>query len=180
MNVARILAIFFAGNLWGERAAVDGLHPYLGLVTFNLGVVVMLLSMRRFGLDFRGAVAGGAGAPDGPAPETAVASAARTCRGPGSRIATLAVFGIGLAAINSGYRSYDLVASDLGSPKLVTFLGHPAPVDGWLATKAAEYSWARRSSATRRSGTGTPTAGPARGRRRSGRRPGDRGRDLHR
>ena len=43
MNVGRILFIFFAGNLWGESVAVDGLHPYLGLVTFNLGVVVMLL-----------------------------------------------------------------------------------------------------------------------------------------
>lgn len=141
MNVGRILAIFFAGNLWGERAAVEGLHPYLGLVTFNLGVVVMLLSMRRFGLEFRGGTrTDGAPAP----PPDPVARPRRAVPRTRLAIATVAAFGIGLAAINAGYRSYDLVASDLGSPKLVTFLGHPARVDGWLATKAAEYSWARR------------------------------------
>ncbi len=134
MNVGRILLIFFAGNLWGESAAIDGLHPYLGLITFNLGVLGMVLGMRRFGLSFRNAN------------ERAAAAAPRRRAVPRTRVAlvTVAAFGLTLAVVNSGFRSYDLVASDLGAPKLVTFLGHPARVDGWLSHKVAEYTWSRR------------------------------------
>ncbi len=137
MNVVRILLIFFAGSMWGESAAIDGLHPYLGLITFNLGVVVMVLGMRRFGLAFRGAAAR----------QTAAAELAPRPRAvPRTRAAltAVAVVGLALAVVNSGFQSYDLVASDLGSPKLVTFLGHPAPVKGWLSNKVAEYTWSRR------------------------------------
>ena len=148
MNVVRILLIFFAGNLWGESAAIDGLHPYLGLITFNLGVVFMVLGMRRFGLVFRGGTrapveSDGVVEADG-AVAPAVVKRRRAVPRTRLALATVAVFGVTLGIVNSGFRSYDLVASDLGSPKLVTFLGHPAPVDGWLATKVAEYSWSRR------------------------------------
>ncbi len=139
MNVARILLIFFVGNLWGEGAAIEGLHPYLGLITFNVGIVVMMLAMGRFGLAFRTAKPGSPAATDPTRP-------ARRRAVPRSRLAlvSVAVVGLALGVVNSGFRSYDLVASDLGSPKLVTFLGHPAPVKGWLSTKVAEYSWTRR------------------------------------
>ncbi|HEV2310381.1 MAG TPA: exosortase/archaeosortase family protein, partial [Acidimicrobiia bacterium] len=50
LNVGRIVAIFAAGHAWGEKVAIDALHPYLGLVTFGIGVLVMLLLMCRFGL----------------------------------------------------------------------------------------------------------------------------------
>ncbi len=138
MNVGRILLIFFAGNLWGESVAIDGLHPYLGLVTFNVGVIAMVLAMGRFGLSFR--ELGHRRSPsDAPVP-------VRRRAVPRARLAlvTVVAFGLVLGFVNAGFRSYDLVAGDLGSPKLVTFLGHPAPVEGWLSTKVAEYSWARR------------------------------------
>ena len=51
LNVARILLIFWTGKQWGEAVAIDALHPYLGLVTFSLGVIVMLAVMKRFGLE---------------------------------------------------------------------------------------------------------------------------------
>ena len=51
LNVARILIIFAVGKQWGEAVAIDALHPYLGLVTFSIGVLIMLMVMRRFGLE---------------------------------------------------------------------------------------------------------------------------------
>ena len=50
LNVARIILIFAVGKEWGESVALDALHPYLGLVTFSLGVLVMLALLGRFGL----------------------------------------------------------------------------------------------------------------------------------
>jgi exosortase/archaeosortase family protein len=135
MNVARILMIFMAGNLWGERAAIDGLHPYLGLVTFNVGVVLMILAMGRFGLTFRTA-----------APPVAAPAAARRRAVPriALALAVVLVFGAALAVVNSGFRSYDLVAGDLGQPRLASFLGHPAEITGWHSRRVAQYSWSRR------------------------------------
>lgn len=141
MNVGRILAIFLAGNLWGERAAIDGLHPYLGLITFNLGVVLMIAVMPRFGLAF------GAGRPNASGSGSPVVAARRDRRAvPRVALAlvVVATFGLTLALVNSGFRSYDLVAGDLGSPKLASFLGHPARVDGWHSRRVAAYQWARR------------------------------------
>jgi exosortase/archaeosortase family protein len=138
MNVARILLIFMGGNLWGERAAIDGLHPYLGLVTFNLGVIVMIAVMGRFGLHFRTA--------DDPVASPAEPTRRRRPAVPRVALALVVVctFAGALAVVNSGYRSYDLVAGDLGSPRLTSFLGHPAEISGWHSRRVAEYSWARR------------------------------------
>lgn len=138
LNVARILMIFMAGNLWGERAAIDGLHPYLGLVTFNLGVVVMIVAMRRFGLQFRSSTDAGPGA--------RVPVARRRPAVPRIAVALAVVcsFAVALAVVNAGYRAYDLVAGDLGSPRLASFLGHPAEISGWHSRRVAQYSWARR------------------------------------
>ena len=77
LNVARILLIFWTGKQWGEAVAIDALHPYLGLVTFSIGVVLMLAVMKRFGLEVnlpsgnprRAPVAGGDGSPEAPEPE---------------------------------------------------------------------------------------------------------------
>lgn len=139
MNVLRILLIFMGGNLWGERAAIDGLHPYLGLVTFNLGVLVMILVMGRFGLQFRTATG------SEPTPSTGPTRVRRVAVPRWAlALAVVAMFGAALATVNSGYRSYDLVAGDLGSPRLTSFLGHPAAMTGWHSRRVAEYSWARR------------------------------------
>ncbi|HTX01901.1 MAG TPA: archaeosortase/exosortase family protein [Acidimicrobiales bacterium] len=50
MNLARLTFIFWAGRVWGEHVAIDILHPFIGLVTFGLGVAVMMLLLRPIGL----------------------------------------------------------------------------------------------------------------------------------
>ena len=50
INLGRITFIFFAGKEWGEPVAIHVFHPFVGLVTFSLGVVVMLLLIKPLGM----------------------------------------------------------------------------------------------------------------------------------
>jgi len=51
LNVARILMILGAGRLVGRTASIEVLHPVIGMVTFGIGVLVMVLNVSRFGLE---------------------------------------------------------------------------------------------------------------------------------
>src|SRR5262249_11405111 len=48
MNIGRLAMLLYVGNRWGEGPAIDVLHPYLGLLTFSLGVLLMIIVMPRF------------------------------------------------------------------------------------------------------------------------------------
>ena len=50
INLGRITFIFFAGKEWGEAVAIHVFHPFIGLVTFSLGVGVMLLLIKPLGM----------------------------------------------------------------------------------------------------------------------------------
>ena len=50
INLARIAFIFFAGKEWGERVAINVFHPFIGLVTFSLGVLAMILLIKPLGM----------------------------------------------------------------------------------------------------------------------------------
>jgi exosortase len=133
-NVVRIFAILIAGNQWGQRFALDTLHPVLGLVLFNLVVVVMILIMRPFRLSMR----------FGGSTETAPLNEHMRSAVPR---ATWALVVVGLLAlvgyvVNSSLRSYDLVISSLGAPRLVSFSQAPSHPDGWSVARTNVYTWA--------------------------------------
>ena len=50
LNVIRILMIFGVGRLFGEKVAIDGFHPVLGLILFNLGIAGLWWLLPKFGL----------------------------------------------------------------------------------------------------------------------------------
>src|ERR1700674_3679926 len=50
INLGRITFIFFAGKEWGEKVAINVFHPFIGLVTFSLGVLVMILLIKPLGM----------------------------------------------------------------------------------------------------------------------------------
>ena len=50
LNLGRLTLVFWAGQQFGEHFAINVLHPYIGLVLFVLGVVVMILCIRPMGL----------------------------------------------------------------------------------------------------------------------------------
>ena len=148
LNVARILIIFAVGKQWGEAVAIDALHPYLGLVTFSIGVLIMLMVMRRFALEVS---LPGNSAPrppnssppdSSPAPEPEKPPRRAV---PKTRFAVILVVTLGLLSgvANASLRSFDLVSDSLGAPRLVSFLDHPDHPAGWTVRKLAEYDWAK-------------------------------------
>jgi len=141
INIARITFIFWAGGVWGETVAINILHPYVGLFTFSLGVVVMILAMNRLGLRIAvGAKpapdAGGADVPPGRRPTPAVPKIF-------GAIGMVAVAALVLGVNNTGLRSFDLVASSTGEAKLASFSAHPAAPAGWSTSYETAYTWAK-------------------------------------
>lgn len=137
VNLGRILLIFLCGRLWGEHVAIDVFHPFIGLVTFNLGVVVMLLTLRPFGLSL--------GERSAPAAADREAARPRPAAVPrvGTALAVVAVLAAPLTVANAHLGAYDLVANAVGTPKLASFTSYPATPEGWRAAKSAQYDWAR-------------------------------------
>jgi exosortase/archaeosortase family protein len=142
-NLARLVFIFWMGKVGGEHLAINILHPFAGLGVFCIGVVLMVLLLRPFGLRLADARATSAIRPGAKAPAGTMPGAADAR--PGTHrvfLATgiVALAGIILAGNNSTLRSYDLVASAAGEPKLGSFLAQPAAPTGWRASWVQEYS----------------------------------------
>ncbi len=136
LNVVRILIIFGAGKQWGKGVALDGFHPVIGLVVFNLGIVVMALLMKRFGLSFPGQDRA-AGRPQAPR-----AMPHRPTIQAGAAVVLAASLGVGV--LNGSLRDYDLVASSLGTPRLSGFTaGGPHP-EGWKSYFSTQFDWSKR------------------------------------
>jgi len=142
MNLGRLMLIFGAGALFGEHLAIKVLHPFVGLVTFNIGIVFMLVLLKPAGLRISAPGSSRPGPGEVPGSE----------RGGGASLAVpriyaatavVVVLGLALAATNTRLRSYDLVAQSDGEPKLASYLAYPASPRGWKATFAEEYIWAK-------------------------------------
>lgn len=149
-NLLRLLLIFWVGERYGERLAIGILHPLAGLVIFCLGVLLMLLMLRPFGLslvDFRptpgnhprpaidptpGMDAGLLPRPPGPARQ----AVPRIFLAGG----VVAIAALLLAVNNSTLRSYDPVASASGEPRLTSFIADPGTPAGWEANYVTEYT----------------------------------------
>jgi exosortase len=142
LNVGRILLIFAVGRLWGETLAIDWVHPFVGLVFFNLGVLAMLLAMPRFRLQF--------GKQRTKSPQTrnpvvatllqphlAVARAGVAC------MVVLLACAVGMVA-NSRMEEYQLLAQDIGTPRLTDLSVANASISGWSLAENDSYSWARQ------------------------------------
>lgn len=119
LNVLRIEAIFLSGALFGQRAALDVLHPVAGLMVFNLGVVLMLVAVRPFGLRFAPRVAH--------APGRAVTPVRRV----GFALAVVGTLAVVLAIANAGYVRYVPLLGELGQPQLSSFSVERVTLTGW-------------------------------------------------
>jgi len=156
INLGRITFIFFAGKEWGEAVAINVFHPFIGLVTFSLGVLVMVLLIKPLGMYINV----GAKAPSEQAAEQAQGPIAvpslfeeppTTNRRkvpmavPKIQMAVVAVL---LAALlvgfsNVGLRTYNLVAGVTGQAKLLAYVRYPSAPTGWTAQFDTSYEWAK-------------------------------------
>jgi exosortase/archaeosortase family protein len=154
INLLRISFIFFAGKEWGEAIAINVFHPFIGLVTFSIGVLVMILLIKPLGMEIRI----GESRPE-PAPEVAgplpVPSLYDAPAPPLRNRAVLAVPKVYLALVavvvaallmgisNVGLRTYNLVAGVSGNAKLLAFVRYPTSPKGWTVQYETTYQWAK-------------------------------------
>jgi hypothetical protein len=148
INLGRLTFIFWAGKTWGEAFAINVLHPFVGLVTFSVGVVIMALLIKPLGMR----ISIGHARPPAPRPPVPVPSLGEPMVR--SRI-SLAVPKVGLALslalvaalllglCNLNLRSYNLVADASGEPRLAAFVTSPVVPGGWRVRLDTQYNWAK-------------------------------------
>jgi len=130
-NLVRLLLIFWTGQKAGVHVALGILHPVAGLVMFCLGVALMALLMRPFGLNRSVALA---------LPKVSAGAVVNAAPRVFAAMGVLLVSAVILSVNNSNLKSYDLVASATGEPKIGSFLADPANPVGWTATFETEYT----------------------------------------
>jgi exosortase/archaeosortase family protein len=134
LNIARILIIFAAAGRWGEAVAIEGFHPYMGLVVFNIGVLIMVFTMKWFGLRFKipsmqidSAAAGEDGEWPSPAPT-------RSMRPSVASVACVGLMALGISVYNGQLTNYDRIANSFGEPRLSSFAESREAPHGWDLT----------------------------------------------
>jgi len=144
-NLSRLLFICWAGHTWGEQTAIDVFHPFVGLLTFNLGIIAMLLLLKPFRLTVDGTIWSDSRRSAGVSEQQRARSSQVLAAAPRVRaaLAVVAILGLALGILNSGLQSYDIVATALGAPRLASFSEYPATPKGWRAQKSDEFDWAK-------------------------------------
>jgi exosortase/archaeosortase family protein len=130
LNVLRILAILVVGSTLGQDAALDILHPIAGLIVFNVGVLLMVSLVPRFGLWFIGFARHVDGAA---AQESAPVRRARPA------IVVAAAVALALAVTNAGYARFEAISSGLADARLKTFDIRTAQVADWKVSFVGEF-----------------------------------------
>ena len=143
INLGRITFIFWAGKTWGENVAIGVLHPFIGLVTFSLGVGLMVVLIRPLGMHI------GMEPPTPPAPVVDSQPPARWAKAnlavPKVYVAIIVVTvaAIVLGISNLGLKTFNLVADASGQPKLEAYIANPVAPQGWQTRRIDTYNWAK-------------------------------------
>jgi exosortase len=129
LNVVRIVAILATGATLGEQASLDVLHPVAGLITFNLGVLLMVALAPRFGLRFIGDATPPAegGAPPNPVRRVRPA------------LVVAAGVTVVLAVANLGFSRYEAITNGLADARLTSFDVRTAHVPNWRISLVGNF-----------------------------------------
>jgi exosortase/archaeosortase family protein len=138
LNIARILIIFWAAKRWGESVAIEGFHPYMGLVVFNVGVLLMVLTMKWFGLRFR--------IPTRKSDEDTTADPQRRFAIAPSMtsLACVGMMTFGIAVYNGQLHDYERIADSFGEPRLSSFAESQEKPIGWDFQDVGTFDWTKR------------------------------------
>jgi exosortase/archaeosortase family protein len=139
-NVGRILLLFWMGQRMGETAALSGLHPLAGLVTFGVAVLIMIAAMPLFRLRW----------PERPVTARPRAARPGGLRSPGIGTPTASLAGtivvlVTAALLADSDRSLQdghMVAQDLGAPSVQEVTRQNAFVAGWSINQTDSFPWA--------------------------------------
>jgi exosortase/archaeosortase family protein len=142
LNVLRIVLLFAAAKTWGEALATDVLHPFVGLAFFCLGVLVMIVLMSRFQLTM--AVPSVSIDHRAPRPRTPPAHAGPPAVRRGTvALAIVALLGAVVAVSDAQLSRYELLAQNLGPPRVGISTLAATPVRGWSLFAVASYPGAQ-------------------------------------
>jgi len=134
LNVARIMAILVVGHFFGQEAALEVLHPIAGLVVFNIGVLIMIVLVPRFGLRF-------AGPSNLPAAAEETATPVRRAR---FALALAVAVAVAFGLTNAAYSRYEAISSGLADARLGAFDIESAHVSGWETSFVSTMAQARQ------------------------------------
>ena len=160
INLVRITFIFFAGKEWGESVAINVFHPFVGLVTFSVGVLAMILLIKPLGMHIAIGEDGPARTPvptpppmaTGPVSVPSLFEDSETAPKHKAPLAvpkvTMAIVAVVIAALvvgmsNVGLRTYNLVAGVTGQAKLFAYVRYPSAPPGWVEQYDTSYQWAK-------------------------------------
>jgi exosortase/archaeosortase family protein len=144
INLARLVLIFWVGKLWGEGVAINILHPFVGILTFSIGVAILAVMIRPMGMTI--------GRADDRPPDAERSVDSVTAPPLRQALAVPKVFAAAclvavatlvLGIADYGLRSYNLVADAAGEPKLLAFAAAPAAPQGWQFHVSGQYDWAK-------------------------------------
>jgi len=136
-NLARLVFIFWAGRQWGEHIAIGILHPFVGLLMFSLGVVLMVLLLRPLGLQI------GAGQSRHPQENRSSTAAKPAVAHVYFAAVLLAAAALVAGTADTGLRSFDLVADAAGEPRLAAYSTATVSPPGWNSRLVATFDWAK-------------------------------------
>jgi exosortase/archaeosortase family protein len=148
-NLARITFIFFAGKEWGESIALNVFHPFIGLVLFMVGVIIMILLIQPLGMHIAIGRESPATPPVGttsvPAPSEEARKKKATLAVPKVYLAVIAVVvaALVIGVNNVGLSTYNLVAGVAGQAKLAAYIQGPVAPSGWSTTFETTFTWAK-------------------------------------
>ncbi len=142
INLGRITFIFWAGRTWGEHVAIDILHPFIGLVTFSVGVLFLVLLIQPLGMHVKMAPPVGS---HSIRPERSNGTPKASPAVPKVYVAVIVVtvIAIVLGFSNVGLKTYNLVADASGQPKLNAYISAPAAPLGWHTRRIDTFNWAK-------------------------------------
>jgi exosortase/archaeosortase family protein len=147
INLGRITLIFWTGQHYGEHFAIDVLHPFIGLVTFTLGVGIMILFIKplglRFGVGNAKLPAGGVDTPSGPLSRAPRSKSIVAVPKVYLAVCVVLILGIFVGFSNVGLQSYNLVANVAGESKLTSYIDGPVSPLGWASRYETTYTWAQ-------------------------------------
>ncbi len=144
LNIVRLMIVLGVGKAYGKGVAIDGLHPVIGLFTFSIAVLLMLLAIPLFGLQVS-LPTRSAAAQERMLKRWARGAGTRSPVG-GVRLAGISVVAASslLTGTNSSFAHFELVAGDLSRARLAGFTQSPSQVPGFTATTVDHYDWVQQ------------------------------------
>jgi exosortase len=140
-NVVRITSILVVARAFGQQAALEWLHPVLGLVVINIVAVSLWLALPRFGLRARSLFTPAVS--DTPIGRMVPEAERATPRAILGRGAVFALVALGLGVADGQLSGIAAAFANGGLPAVVSFDSRPIAGPQWRVHPVRTITWAK-------------------------------------